>query len=392
MAATTAPRTIVITVPAKSGLTFRKSPTVAFQGQPAVTHLASAQQRFIRTTPPSANRVVPSVVTTFMPAPLGKRAASDLENADPYVVIQPPRKRERLTHLTPEEKLNRRKLKNRVAAQTARDRKKVKTMTLEESVDQLNSQNAQLVAENARLLQRLSQLKAENARLKKSAEQTDIEDSKPPKIDNMASGRVSDTLGSAEGPGVSTADSHLVGASDGVSDIDLQRILDDLLCGTEFFDAASVEPDALDQCADGPEASPADDADAIGDLNGSMEGVEAQADAGVRMSFVPLESIKLDIDDEPSTPDAFISGLSAEPSSVAVDQQITQLVPGSPYQSPISPVTPVSSAYMPLLDADLIDKALDKNVDVPFSNLDADPFLESPVWEDTFTDLFGLVA
>jgi len=116
------------------------------------------------------------------------------------------------------------------------------------------------------------------------------------------------------------------------------------------------------------------------------------------MSFVPLDSLKLDVDDEPSTPDAFISGLGALPSGAAIiDQQITQLVPTSPYQSPISPVTP-SDTYMPLLDADLIDKALDKQDDdalmTSFTVVDAaDPFLDAPVWEDTFTDdLFGLVA
>jgi len=117
------------------------------------------------------------------------------------------------------------------------------------------------------------------------------------------------------------------------------------------------------------------------------------------MSFVPLDSLKLDVDDEPSTPDAFISGLGAtSPSGAAIDhQQITQLVPSSPYQSPISPVMPIDS-YMPLLDADLIDKALDKQDDdalmtSSFAVVDADPFLDAPVWEDTFTDdLFGLVA
>ncbi|CAJ0578448.1 unnamed protein product, partial [Mesorhabditis spiculigera] len=69
-----------------------------------------------------------------------------------------PRKRERLTHLTAEEKMDRRKLKNRVAAQTARDRKKERTYKLEDAVERLFKENERLRSENAELRVRLDRL------------------------------------------------------------------------------------------------------------------------------------------------------------------------------------------------------------------------------------------
>lgn len=76
-----------------------------------------------------------------------------------------PRKRERLNNLTAEEKLNRRKMKNRVAAQTARDRKKERSHRLEEAVENLLSESALLRAENCNLLNENQRLRRENEAL-----------------------------------------------------------------------------------------------------------------------------------------------------------------------------------------------------------------------------------
>jgi len=104
------------------------------------------------------------VITT-----LGKHTSSyqmaDL--ADDFDDVGGPRKRRRLTHLTPDEKVLRRKLKNRVAAQTARDRKKALMSELEEQVIQLQEEKKALQRENQQLRSSHAQISKENHCLKK---------------------------------------------------------------------------------------------------------------------------------------------------------------------------------------------------------------------------------
>ncbi|KPP59840.1 X-box binding protein 1B-like [Scleropages formosus] len=78
----------------------------------------------------------------------------------------PLRKRQRLTHLSPEEKALRRKLKNRVAAQTARDRKKAKMGELEQQVLELELENQKLHIENRLLREKTDGLLMENEDLR----------------------------------------------------------------------------------------------------------------------------------------------------------------------------------------------------------------------------------
>ena len=77
-----------------------------------------------------------------------------------------PKKRCRLTHLSAEEKLSRRKMKNRIAAQNARDRKKVRMDYLEQAVKELKEENKNLQNENKKLKEQTKLLTEENIKLK----------------------------------------------------------------------------------------------------------------------------------------------------------------------------------------------------------------------------------
>ncbi|XP_028314002.1 LOW QUALITY PROTEIN: X-box-binding protein 1 [Gouania willdenowi] len=98
---------------------------------------------------------------------LPSAASQASSDSDSNMSAGPPaRKRQRLTHLSPEEKALRRKLKNRVAAQTARDRKKAKMGELEQQVLEMELENQKLHIENRLLREKASSLLTENEELR----------------------------------------------------------------------------------------------------------------------------------------------------------------------------------------------------------------------------------
>ncbi|NXP07289.1 XBP1 protein, partial [Thinocorus orbignyianus] len=115
---------------------------------------------------------------------------------------QPARKRQRLTHLSPEEKALRRKLKNRVAAQSARDRKKARMVELEHQVVELEEENQKLLLENRLLRERTCNLALENqelrCRLGLDVLKTEEEESEPQAVKESQVDEIRLVTGSAE--------------------------------------------------------------------------------------------------------------------------------------------------------------------------------------------------
>merc|ERR1711974_459339 len=77
----------------------------------------------------------------------------------------PARKRANLDHLSPEERMMRRKLKNRVAAQTARDKKKAAPDSMEQQLAEAKARLQESLDANALLIKTNTQLQVENTNL-----------------------------------------------------------------------------------------------------------------------------------------------------------------------------------------------------------------------------------
>jgi len=128
------------------------------------------QQRKIQ---PIITKPIAAVVGSKRPAPV---PSPEFDNDIKYeeesdVEGGPVRKRANLDHLSPEERLMRRKLKNRVAAQTARDKKKAQTDDMEKLISDMHEEKDRLEQENNRLQATNTQLQIENANLQQDNQQ-----------------------------------------------------------------------------------------------------------------------------------------------------------------------------------------------------------------------------
>jgi len=85
------------------------------------------------------------------------------------------RKRKRLDDFTPQEKMIRRKLKNRVAAQNARDRKKERLEHLETIVTRLEKENNELKKSNDELRSNMSLLMTQNKTMRQKLGMDEVE-------------------------------------------------------------------------------------------------------------------------------------------------------------------------------------------------------------------------
>lgn len=189
-----APKTIIITTIPQLGV--RTPVTMATAGKIAIRGF-NKQKQPVQITPalptmtatiqrgtllPAGNRA--TLVQQKLPTPVARQErvsikreyieprerSLSIERDNVFSLHAPPRKRERLTHLSQEEKMQRRKMKNRIAAQTARDRKKEKMGDLEDSLQQLSDQNEALLEKNFELSRQTEFLSDQNQELRAKLE------------------------------------------------------------------------------------------------------------------------------------------------------------------------------------------------------------------------------
>ncbi|XP_036209453.1 LOW QUALITY PROTEIN: X-box-binding protein 1 [Myotis myotis] len=347
---------------------------------------AGAPKVLLLSGQPAAAAGAPGGRNVPLMLPGQRGASSEAESGGPPLA----RKRQRLTHLSPEEKALRRKLKNRVAAQTARDRKKARMSELEQQVVDLEEENQKLLLENQLLREKTHGLVVENQELRQrlgmDALATEEEEEEETKgngarpVAGSAERSTQTTCTSAAGAGpVVTPPDHLPMDSDSVDSSDSES---DILLGilfnldpVMFLRCPSPESTSLEQLPEvypeGPSSLPASPSPSLGTSSAKLEAInelirfdhvytkplvlempsetESQADVVVKIEEAPSSPSEKDppefavsvkeelVDDfipELGIPDLLSTGHCLKPSSCLLDAYSDCTYEGSP--SPFS--------------------------------------------------------
>nr|XP_012805504.2 LOW QUALITY PROTEIN: X-box-binding protein 1 [Jaculus jaculus] len=361
-------------------------------GQPAAAAAAAGDV--------SSGRVLPLMVP-------GQRRASSPEAASGG---QPQaRKRQRLTHLSPEEKALRRKLKNRVAAQTARDRKKARMSELEQQVVDLEEENQKLLLENQLLREKTHGLVIENQELRLrlgmdtlvTKEEAEAEGNGVRPVAGSAESAALRLRASAAGAGpVVTPPEHLPMDSDAVfsSDTESGILLGflDKLDPIIFFRCPSPESTSLEElpeiCPEGPSSLPASLSLSVGTSSAKLEAINEL----IRFDHVYTKPLVVEIPSETESQNGVVVKVEEAPTSPSKNDhpELVIAVKEEPLEEDLIPELGISnllsSSHCLKPPSYLLDAYSDCGYGgspSPFSDMSS-PLADNS-WEDTFaSELF----
>ncbi|KAM5239243.1 LOW QUALITY PROTEIN: X-box-binding protein 1 [Ctenodactylus gundi] len=317
------------------------------------------------------------------------------------------RKRQRLTHLSPEEKALRRKLKNRVAAQTARDRKKARMSELEQQVVDLEEENQKLLLENQLLREKTHGLVIENQELRLrlgmdalvTEEEAEAKGNGVRPVAGSAERSTQTTCTSAAGAGpVVTPPEHLPADSDGIYSSDAES---DILLGILdsldpilFFKCPSPDPTSLEELpevySEGPSSLPASLSLSVGTSSAKLEAINEL----IRFDHVYTKPVVLEIPSETECQTNVVVKIEEAPPSPAKSDhpEFAVSVKEEPVEDDFIPELGVSnllsSSHCLKPSSCLLDAYSDCGYEgspSPFSDLSSPLGINHP-WEDTFAN------
>ncbi|MEJ1274423.1 X-box binding protein 1 [Cricetulus griseus] len=309
----------------------------------------------------------------------GSRAAGSEANGAPQA-----RKRQRLTHLSPEEKALRRKLKNRVAAQTARDRKKARMSELEQQVVDLEEENQKLLLENQLLREKTHGLVIENQELRTRLGMDVLTTEEAPETESKGNG-VRPVAGSAESAALRLR------APLQQSDI-LLGILDKL-DPVMFFKCPSPESANLEELPEvypGPSSLPASLSLSVGTSSAKLEAINEL----IRFDHVYTKPLVLEIPSETESQTNVVVKIEEAPLSSSEEDhpEFIVSVKKEPLEEDFIPEPGISnllsSSHCLKPSSCLLDAYSDCGYEgspSPFSDMSS-PLGIDHSWEDTFAN------